>query len=57
MRLQLMCCALSNLLSSQFMKGRIKSDKGKCLGGQGGKRLKSIFELVNTSSIYSLYTK
>ena len=57
MRLQLMCCALSNLSSSQFMEGRIKRDKGKSLRGQGAKRLKSIFELANTSSNYRLYTK
>ena len=57
MRLQLMCCTLSNLSSSQFMEGRIKRDKGKSLRGQGAKRLKSIFELANTSSNYRLYTK
>ena len=56
MRLQLMCCALSNLLSSQFTEGRIKRDKEE-LKGTGGKRLKSIFELANTSSNYRLYTK
>ena len=57
MRLQLMCCALSNLLSSQFTEGRIKRDKGKSLRGQGAKRLKSIFELANILSNYRLYTK
>ena len=30
MRLQLMCCALSNLSSSQFTEGRIKSDYSDC---------------------------
>ena len=34
MRLQLMCCALSNLSSSQFMEGLIKRDKGKSLRGK-----------------------
>ena len=57
MQLQLMCCALSNLSSSQFMEGWIKRDKGKSLRGQGAKRLKSIFELANTLSNYRLYTK
>ena len=56
MRLQLMCCALSNLSSSQFTEGRIKRDK-KSLRERGGKRLKLIFELANTSSNYRLYTK
>ena len=41
MRLQLMCCALSNLSSSQFTEGWIKRDKGKSFRGQGAKRLKS----------------
>ena len=57
MQLQLMCCALSNLSSSQFTEGRIKRDKGKSLRGQGAKRLKLIFKLANTSSNYRLYTE
>ena len=56
MQLQLMCCTLSNLWSSQFTEGQIKRDKGESLRGQGAKRLKSIFELANTSSNYRLYT-
>ena len=56
MWLQLMCCTLSNLSLSQFMKGRIKNDKGKSLRGQEGKELESIFELLKYKLNYGLYT-
>ena len=46
MRLQLMCCALSNLSLSQFTKGRIKGKTEEILRGQGGRELKLIFELA-----------
>ena len=54
MQLQLMCCALSNLPSSQFIEGRIKRDKGKSLRGQGAKRLKSNWRIHRVTTDYIL---
>ena len=52
-------CAAPSLTSRRLNLRRVglKNDKGKSLRRQGGKELKLIFELANTSSIYSLYTK
>ena len=52
-------CAASSLTSRRLnlWRVRIKNSKRKSLRGLGGKRLKSIFELVNTLSNYRLYTK
>jgi hypothetical protein len=46
MQLQLMCCALSNFLSSQFARGWIEDKMEEILGRQGGREFKSIFELA-----------
>ena len=52
-------CAAPSLTSRRLNLRRvgIKNNKRKSLKGQGGKRLKSIFELANTLSNYRLYTK
>jgi len=56
-QLQLMCCALSNLSSSQFTKGRIKRHgiEGKSEELEGAMS-NSIFELKRVMSSYGLYT-
>ena len=52
-------CAAPSLTSRRLnlRRVRIKNNKRKSLRGQGGKELKSIFELANTLSNYRLYTK
>ena len=56
MRLQLMCCTLSNLSLSQFMKGRIMvTEQRKSLRELEGVRSDLIFELEKVHRVATVY--